>query len=254
MKTHDKTFATYNIFDDKIRLALDHAPDKTEVEAMKKAGFSWWPGQNLNVCKWSIQAEDYVLSLGIQIEEICEADDVESRVERFEKYAAQAEKNAESATDYLIERANTKRRQESAEKRIEHETSRAMHWQQRIAGAIRNRDYKDNPDVIERRIKKLGTDKRREEKDVKNAEMFLAQWEKCVDLARAKYLANYDHLSTGDGHSVWSQIEDGILTDYTVAVNLYVENHNRVITECKRTITHIEKRIEFETALLEASK
>lgn len=249
--------ATYNIFDDKIRLALDHKPNEKEVSAMKQAGFSWWPGQNLNVCKWTPQAEDYILSLGIQLEEICEADDVQSRVQRFKGYAENAEAQAEQAQEYLEERANTARRRENAEKRIVNETSRAAHWQRRIAGAIANRAYKDSPDVIERRIKKLRADQRREEKHKKEALAFLGAWKKCDSLERAKYIANYDWHSGKNfegNKSVYDCVDTGSLTDYKQAVEFCSKHHEKSIVWHDRWIEHLAKRIEFETAMLEAAK
>lgn len=249
--------ATYNIFDDKIRLALDHKPNEKEVSAMKQAGFSWWPGQNLNVCKWTPQAEDYILSLGIQLEEICEADDVQSRVQRFKGYAENAEAQAEQAQEYLEERANTARRRENAEKRIANETSRAAHWQRRIAGAIANRAYKDSPDVIERRIKKLRAEQRKQEKGKKTVQAFLGAWEKCNSLEQAKYIANYDHAGHDfmpDHLSLWCAIDQGLLTDYKKAAEFCIEHHEKSIVWHDRWIEHLAKRIEFETAMLEAAK
>lgn len=249
--------ATYNIFDDKIRLALDHKPNAEEVTAVKQAGFSWWYGQKLNVCKWTPQAEDYILSLGIELQEICEADDVESRVERFKGYADNAEQSAEQAQEYLDERANTKRRRENAEKRIANETSRAAHWQRRIAGAIANRMHKDKPAVIERRIKKLKAEQRKQEKHKKTVQAFLSAWQKCTSLERAKYIANYDWHSGKDfidNKSVYACIADGSLTDYKQAAEFCAAHHEKIIVGYNRWIEHLGQRIEFETAMLEAAK
>lgn len=72
-------YATYNITDDRLRLSLGAKPSPEQVEAMRKAGFSYWPGQKLNVTKWTPEAEDYILGLGIEIEADDTPDDVGAR-------------------------------------------------------------------------------------------------------------------------------------------------------------------------------
>ena len=92
--------ATYNICDDKLRASFDERLPEDDYKRIKAAGFSYWHGSKLFVAKWSVTAEDALISFGFEIEDADAPDDVEARVDRFSGYAANAESSAESASNY----------------------------------------------------------------------------------------------------------------------------------------------------------
>lgn len=226
------TYATYNITDDRLRLSLGAKPSSEQVEVMRKIGFSYWPGQKLNVTKWTPEAEDYILGLGIEIEADDTPDDVGARVDRFSGYAENAKQSAEAAgarAHGLIEgiplgQPSARRHGRTSQKRVDaalktaiSETERAAHWKSRIAGAIGRATYRERPDVIARRIKGLETDER--------AYIFHTSDE------RKSRMREYDQKS-----------DEAAFTEKW-------ETHFRWAT---RWLEHIRQRLEYERALLEA--
>lgn len=159
--------ATYNITNDKLRAWFDSRLPEDDYKRARQLGFVYWHGSKCFAAKWSPGAEDFLREMGIEsIEQDDRPDDVESRVERFSGYAEKAEAAAESSENYLNERANTERRRENAINGIQKNLELAEHWQERIAGAIRNAQYKERPDVIARRIRGLEADRRRFEREI----------------------------------------------------------------------------------------
>lgn len=158
--------ATYNITNDKLKAWFAERLSKDNYDRARRLGFTFWHGSKCFTAKWSPRAEDFIREMGIEtIEADDQPDDVEARVDRFAKYAGEAEQAAESSQTYLEERANTERRRANAVSSIEKNLSAAEHWQQRIEGAIRHAAYKEKPDVIARRIRGLEADKRKHERD-----------------------------------------------------------------------------------------
>lgn len=282
-------YATYNITDDKIRLSWGSKPNPEEIEAMRKVGFVFWPGSKLNVAKWSIAAEDYVLSLGIEIEADDTPDDVESRVERFSGYAENAKKSAEQASNaahrimdniplgqpILVNhhserhaRADVKRI-DSAMSRAVAETERAAYWKYRVAAAAAHAAYRERPDVIARRVKKIEAERRAIMRDFERSKRFIAIWKdetKELTLARATEIANHDgyqsfcftlaeyhrdHHTYEGSQSLWSALNNGIITAEQ-ARKLAVENHERGLASMRRVLEHIDQQLEYQKALLVA--
>lgn len=156
--------ATYNLHDDRLKVWFADRLSNDEYAAAKAAGFVYWHGSKCFTCVWRPKAQDFIEKHGIEIECIAEADDVAARVERYDKYAENAENRASNATERLeTGAANTARRQRLAENVAAREFGNAAHWQARIAAAIRHAAHKENPDLILRRIKNLETDLRRHE-------------------------------------------------------------------------------------------
>lgn len=257
------TYATYNATDDKIRLSLGNKPSGEQVEAMRKVGFVWWPASRLNVAKWNPAAEDYVLSLGIEIEEDDTSDDVESRVERFEKYAESAERRAAAASNsahrtldqipggqpiqlgHHSERGHrsTLKRVDAAMHRAVYETEREAHWRGRVASAIAHAKYKERPDVIARRIRGLEKEERsflREIEEDRKSSIFenvvsrmRQESDVSIIMSREELLA---YIEKNKG-------EIDARTEKSWQANLKHTN---------RWLAHIRKRLEYERALLEA--
>ena len=152
--------ATYNITNDKILVWFDERLSETDYERAKQCKFVWYPGRKCFAAKWRPEAEDFVQSFDIEIEEDDSPDDVEARVERFAGYAEEAAKSADSARIYLDERANTERRRKNAVNAIEKNLSAAEHWQERIEASIRHAAFKENPRTIGGRILELEKNQR----------------------------------------------------------------------------------------------
>lgn len=282
-------YATYNITDDKIRLSWGGKPNPEEIEAMRKVGFVFWPGSKLNVAKWSIAAEDYVLSLGIEIEEDDTPDDVESRVERFSKYAENAKRSAEQASNaahrimdniplgqpILIghhsekhHRADAKRIDNSMRKAVS-ESERAAYWRERTAASIAHAAYKEKPAVIARRIKKVEAERRSAMKVFEQLKKFLGYWKdesKELTLARAIAITNHggyqnfcftlaeyprDHHTYEGRMSLYSALTDGIVTA-DQARDLAIKAHERGLVSIRRVLEHLDKQLEYQRALLVA--
>jgi hypothetical protein len=159
--------ATYNITTNRFKVWFDARLTPEQYAESKRCNFVWYPGQKCFSSIWYPQAEDFIKSFGIEIEEDDTPDDVEARVNRFDKYAQRAETDSERSADYASRGDITPRRAEAAERRATTEAEKAAHWNQRIAGAISNAQYKDRPDVIARRIKKIETDLHRAEREIK---------------------------------------------------------------------------------------
>lgn len=223
--------ALYNITNDKLFAKFDERLSKEDYQAARHAGFVWWPGSKQFVAKWSTQAEDYLRGKGIEtIGEDDTPDNVEARVERFEKYAGEAEKSATSAENYLnSERANTERRRENAVNAIEKNLSAAEHWNRRIESAIRHAARKERPDVIARRIEELEKDKRRH-------------------IANSTPDPRVDGARYGCADSVWCGPRTGRGGFWLKKSELPAAQDH-----AKRWIEHIDKRLLYERAMLEAA-
>lgn len=260
-------YATYNITDDKLRLHLGHKPGAAENDAMRKAGFSYWHGSKLNVSKWSTAAEDYILSLGLEIITDDTPDDVESRVERFSGYAENAVQQAERASDYAHgllsgipagqpvqaghhseqRHRSTLKRADNAMRRFVSESERAAHWEYRKAAAIAHARYKEQPSVISRRIKGLEADKRKFERELD-------------DKSRAEILANVryrikERISKEceyDAKKVKAYVEthaEELQAEATATFEKAWTSHEKW---ANRWLAHIREQLEYQNALLEA--
>lgn len=207
--------ATYNITTNRFKVWFDERLSPEDYKRAKDCNFVWYPGQKCFSSIWYPQSEDFIKSFGIEIEEDDTPDDVESRVNRFEKYAEHAENEASAAQERALN-ANTERRQRLAAGRAESEIERAQHWADRIAGAIAHAAHKDSPRTIANRIKGLLTDLHRVERSI-NLTL-------CSD---GNYLDKNHH---------WIKPEN-------------VESHKE---HAQRWINHYNRRIEYETAYLEA--
>jgi hypothetical protein len=222
--------ATYNITNDKLFARFDDRLSPEDYNACKRAGFVWWPGSKQFVAKWAPQAEDWLTARGLTIEEDDTPDNVEARVERFSQYADRAEQAAEGAQNYLdSDRANTERRRKNAVNAIEKNLSAAEHWQERIESAIRHAARKDRPDVIARRIEELEKHKRKV-------------------LADSTPDSRVDGARYGAPDSVWVGPKSGrgghwVQKDRLPALQAWAA----------RWVEHINKRLQYEKALLEAA-
>lgn len=239
MTTTTKTpnqYATYNICTNKLKFFPDGRLPKEEYERFRKLGFITWHGSKCFAAAWSVSAIDLILEYVSEVQEDDRPDDVESRVERFEKYADSSERSADYAAT-RIENANTVRQLKSAQSSLERETETATHWHDRIAGAIAHANYKDRPDVIVRRIKGLETDLRKH-----------SGWEKEFNSrVSLGWLASDFRDANGLSREIPST--DEIKTAYREYVESRREESRKYHT---RWIDHLNARLEYERAYLEA--
>ena len=204
--------ATYNICDDKIRASFDERLSPEDYQAIKRAGFAYWRGSKLFVAKWSVYAEDKLREFGItEIEDDDQPDDVEARVDRFSGYAENAERSAESASNYahgLVEgipagqpilvghhsergHRATLKRHDAAMRRALSESERAAYWNDRVANSIRHAKYKERPDVIARRIEGLEKDELKYTKELSDTRRLELKARAFVD---ARYKTNQESV------------------------------------------------------------
>ncbi len=219
---------TYNITTDKLIFAPDARLSDAEYQAAKAARFVFWPSRKVFAATWSTQSEDFILSLGCEIEADDTPDDLEGRVERFQGYAEAAEMDAERSALAVsglnvdgTERTKpmTARRTEITLAHVAKASEEALHWQRRIEGAIRHAAKMDDPGVIARRIEKLEAEKRKFERESK--------------LQGSSGIA-YDVLEARDkGKDVTSMI-------------------TAHVAWAQRWIDHIAMRLEYERAYLAA--
>jgi protein-L-isoaspartate O-methyltransferase len=285
--------ATYSPEDNKLRLySLGRLP-KELYSQVKAHGFIYAPKQELFVAPmWTPSREDFLLDLCGEIgdEDTSLVDRAEMRSERFEDYSEKRGQEAERAHDYvsgitehiplgqpiLVGHHSERRARRDAEK-IENGMRRAVrlwdtskYWTQRAAGAIRHAKYKERVDVRARRVKGLEADRRRYERTKADAEKVIALWTSEGELTyeRARSITNsHDHIYTcftlerfprnppasqyEGSMSLWSALE-GIITPEQ-ARQLSVPAHTRTIQHCDRWVAHIDNRLSYERAMLDAS-
>ena len=231
--------ATYNITNDKLKIWFDDRLSPEDYARAKAARFTYWHGSKCFCAKWNTEAEDFIKSYGIEIKEDDAPDNIESRVERFAGYAEDAAESAESSANYLESgKANTERRQRLAIASQDKSLSLAEHWTRRIANSIRHAQYKERPDVIARRIKGL-------EKD-------LRKMEKRTRLSINPY--NYI-LKDSEGRPVRNEKGQLKLDKESLEAakpQLQAEQAPE-IERSKRWVAHIEQRLQYERAMLEAA-
>jgi hypothetical protein len=279
--------ATYSPDDNKLRLYPAHRLDSKEYAKVKAAGFRWAPRQELFVAPaWSPQRDDLLIEMCGEVgdEDTSLVDRAAERAERFTDYSEKRAEDANRAhaavtaiTDgipmgqpILVGHHSEKHARRDAEK-IENGMRRAVkmwetskYWTYRAAGAIRHAKYKERPAARARRIKKIESDKRREEKSTRQAETFIKAWEKVTTWEQARAIANYDHVSQcfpladyprGPEVSqyegimaLWSAL-DGIITAEQ-AKEIALRVHRLGNDFRARWIAHYENRLAYERAML----
>lgn len=287
--------ATYSPEDNKLRLYSLSRLDAETYKRVKAAGFIWAPKQDLFVAPmWTPGRADLLVELCGEIDDeaVSLADRAAARAERFGDYQGARLQDAERAhagvraiADHipfgqpiLVGHHSERRARKDAE-RIENGIRRAVqmwdtanYWQTRAAGALRNAQYKERPDVRHRRIKGLEADKRKQERNKQEAEMWLKLWTECeaeqdAELQRevALRIAGMCHLSLprkeGDKEdfshtpSAYEALTNNFPNLYAPRTLAEVIEHAkraypRQIAHADRWINHIDLRIGYERAML----
>lgn len=282
--------ATYSPDDNTLRLRGPGRLDDDTHRRVAAAGFKRAPRQDLWFAPaWTPQREDLLLELCGEIadEDTSLVARAEDRAERFSGYGDRRAAEAETARaavaaiadgiplgqPILVGHHSEARARRDAE-RILAGMRRAVdlwatstYWTERARGAIRHARYKERPDVRARRIKGLETDRRKQERQRKDAETFLRLWsnERLTD-QQAKAIANHFHAhyefpldryprqppaSQYEGSmSLWSALNDGIVTT-AQARELATGSCSRIIADATRWITHLDNRLAYERAMLD---
>ena len=282
--------ATYSPDDNKLRMTPAFRLDKDDYNRFKKAGFRWAPKQGVFFAVWSPGRNDLLVEYCGEIgdDDLSLIDRAEDRAERFEGYSEKRAADAESAhagvkaiSDHiplgqpiLVGHHSEKRARKDAE-RIENGMRKAVkmwetsqYWTDRAAGAIRHAKYLERPQVRARRIKKIETDKRRQEKYINSASIRLELWKDNPNLEQAiaicntseygfsmcfpldKYPRSADKSQYEGSMSFWSALSEGII-DEVQARELTIPSIERGLKHAQRWIDHYNFRLEYEKAMLE---
>lgn len=282
--------ATYSPEDNKLRLYPAFRLDSADYQRMKDAGFKWAPKQELFVAPmWTPAREDVLLDLCGEIgdEDKSLVDRAEERADRFEDYsdarmaeATAAHKAVSDITAHipfgqpiLVGHHSERRARKDAE-RIENGMRRAVrlwdtseYWTRRAAGAVAAAKYKERPDVRARRIKTIEADKRKQERELAEAEKWLAAWStEGLTLEQAVRISDFCWLylprKEGDlpdfdgrptAHSVLTNAHPSLYAPRSVeeVVEHAKAAYPRAIAHAKRWIAHYDNRLAYERAMLE---
>jgi len=270
--------ATYSPEDNKLRL---YSPTRLDAELyarVKAAGFKWAPRQELFVAPmWTPDRADLLVELcgDIGDEDTSLVDRAEERAERFEEYSENRAADAEAAKaavdriadgipmgqPILVGHHSEKHARRDAEKiktgmrRAVKMWETAKYWERRAAGAIRHAKYKELPGVRHRRIKGLESDKRKQERRIKDAETFNKAWSKeGLTREQAQAIANFDHIrvySPTDpyGETLWGLLDKAQI-EPAEAAERAKRAHDGTIRHARRWLAHIENRLAYERAML----
>jgi hypothetical protein len=281
--------ATYSPEDNKLRLYSVSRLDAALYERVKAAGFSFAPKQDLFVAPmWTPAREDLLLELCGEIddEDTSLVERAEARAVRFDGYSERRGQEADAARravdsiadnipfgqPILVGHHSERRARKDAE-RIENGMRRAVklwetseYWERRAEGALRHAKYLERADVRHRRIKRIESERRKCERQLNEAQKFLAGWQKeGLDMERAKVLAGNSHLyrkfpladyprnppaSQYEGDmGIWSALDEGIINE-TQARDMCVPAYRRSIERNQRWIAHYDNRLIYERAML----
>lgn len=281
--------ATYSPEDNKLRLYSISRLDAETYERVKANGFKWAPKQEVFVAPmWTPAREDLLLDLCGEIgdEDTSLVDRAADRADRFEEYSGNRAKDAAAAhgqvqaiTDHIpfgqpiLVGHHSERHARKHAERIENCMRKAVqmwetseYWKQRASGALRHAKYKELPAVRHRRIKSIEADKRKSERELADAEKYLAAWQKPdLTMQQAKNIANYDHAarcypladfprqppaSQYEGlMGLYSALDGGVIS-VAQAQEIATASNQRVIKRCRRWLDHYENRLSYERAML----
>lgn len=272
--------ATYSPEDNKLRLRAPERLDAVTYARVKEAGFIWAPKQGFFVAPmWTPGREDLLIELAGEIgdEDTTLVERAEERAERFTDYSEKRADEARSARDgveaisagipfgqpILIGHHSERKARRDAE-RIENGMRRAVnlwegsqYWQRRAAGALALAKYKERPDVRHRRVKKLESELRKQERTIKDAQIRRKLWEGCDSVEKAVRVAGFHGVDVWDAErgfrvSVYTLLTEGKMT-HTEAAEKSVNAADRTIARAERWANHYRNRIAYERAMLDES-
>jgi protein-L-isoaspartate O-methyltransferase len=277
--------ATYSPDDNKLRLYAATRLDQETYARVRDAGFIWAPKQKLFVApKWTPQREDLLVELAGEIgdEDTSLVDRAEERAERFENYSEKRGAESQGALSavsaiadniplgqpILVGHHSEKRARKDAE-RIQNGMRKAVdlwktskYWTSRAAGAIGHAKYKERPDVRARRIKTLEAERRSWERATKEGEKLSAAWVGLSDpesmkrdgqpisfAERVKYAAD---RGFGCRFELARELDEGKISPEDAQASV-IAGHARNAVRFARWIAHLDNRLAYERAMLDAS-
>lgn len=183
--------ATYSPEDNKLRLYTDVRIDQDDWLAMKNHGWKWAPKQELFVCYWSVNNEDFCLTLAGDIlpEEMTIVERAEAKADRLlllaQKRSNQCVGYQKAANDLMLRidsnqpilnGHHSQRKAEKTQLKVERtiekakDTAQAVgYWVWRAKGVIGHANYKNNSRTIYNRIKTLSKDLRDNQRVINSA-------------------------------------------------------------------------------------
>jgi len=199
--------ATYSPEDNKLRIYPDGRLSPEDYAAVKAAGFSWAPKQELFVAPmWTPAREDFILQYVAEIEDedTSLVDRAEAKADRLENMANRDKAGSESAHTAVSAIANgiplgqpilvghhsearARRDAERIQKGMKKAVAlwdRSQYWLDRAKGALRHAKYKELPAVRARRIKGLEADRRKEVKEHAGYALVAKFWRGELNLIR----------------------------------------------------------------------
>lgn len=265
--------ASYSPEDNKLRLYSVARLNAELYARVREAGFIYAPKQELFVAPmWTPQRAALLEELCGEIgdEETSLEERAGMRASRFGGYTESRTRDAEQASKavdaiashipmgqpILVGHHSERRARRDAE-RIESNMRKAVkmwetaeYWKDRARGVISHANYKDKPGVRMRRIKGLGADLRKYQKEIETAERKLLLWtapDKELTLKRALGIMG---LSYGL-YDYAKRVESGEVTPEEARTTC-VANLNKIIAHYVKWRNHTDMRIAYETELLNA--
>ncbi len=174
--------AFYNLDDDTLRWTPEWRLSDSEYAEARVAGFKWWRGSQAWVATWTPTREDFLLQHVSEVTHEADPDNPDARIERFvsraSAAAARSGQRASAAMRNLppmgepvkLDHHSARRHLRAVERsdqnmrRAFEEDKKAQYWRDRARGAERRARQKSDPGVIRRRIDRLETDLRQQQR------------------------------------------------------------------------------------------
>lgn len=252
-------YAWFNVTTDRLYWHPEARLSDDEYKHVKTLGWTWWP-RGVFTAIWNPVAEDYLTGLGLEIAEDDTPDDLDARIDKYQKHADNASERAEHAEaavtaivdgipfgQPILVSHHSERHARSDQKRIESgmrtivaESEKAVYWQRRIDGSIRNAAHKDAPGTIARRIKGLEADLRKWQRTDADEDVRQKQgW----------YYSDWTTLRKLSYDLKWNQCTIEQQSDFQVWA---AARRDRAVAWAQRWIEHLEMRLAYERAYLAA--
>jgi hypothetical protein len=268
----DDFSATYSPEDNKLRLYTDVRFNPEEWQEMNDMGFGWAPVQNLLYCYWSVNREDFCMSLAgdIMPEEMTMVERADAKVNRLillaEKRADQAIGYQRAANDLSNRLSNNQpillghHSQRKAEKQagkleriVEHAQDKAQavgYWVWKAQGVVSHANHKNSSRTVHNRIKGLLKDLRTAQRAINEAGHTLD----VIELVRGfkpDAKTKYTEMLAGEWKisklGYLTQLQAGEITE-DETLDLVKDVHMNIINNPKRAriISHILNRLGYE--------
>jgi hypothetical protein len=280
--------ATYSPEDNKLRLyVIDNGErfDEKTYSRIKDCSFMWAPKQRLFFAHWSVGGEDLMVELAgkISLELTTLVERAEAKAERLLELSERRESEGlhlQAATERIMSSLTSgqpilvghhserkmRKQLEKAERdsdKAEQLVSASAYWNYRARGVIGHVNYKNRDDVRVRRMEKLLTDLRSEQRWLNHAASMVRLWskiqaEQCEE-KRAKLVRYYSGVRMSNSGATfpcaygeaWSSLDKEQATVQEVLEKTLV-HWNAVLnsTRIKRTIGHLLNRLRYERDML----